>query len=584
MKPGTDRDASAELQEHAHSYAAMLRAVADRWRSRLATEHASSDATARLVEALSSAACTIESFERVAQGGSVLEKASPQPEHQANHNEERFRLLVQSVKDYAIFMLDPDGRIETWNPGAESLKGYSPAEAIGNHFSIFYPDEEKTAGKPAHALQIANAEGRYEEEGWRVRKDGTLMWASVTITAVRESSGALQGFAKVTRDFTARHTAEAALKESEERFRLMIEAIQDYAIFMLDVHGRVTSWNVGAQRIKGYLAHEIIGSSFRVFYAPEAAAAGYPERELEIAQLMGRFEEEGWRVRKDGTRFWANVILTPVRGSSGELLGFAKVTRDTTERRRAEEAMKELHASLELRVQERTDELASANKELEAFSYSVSHDLRAPLRGLDGFSKMLLASAGEKLKAEEQDYLHRIRSAAQRMSQLIDDMLSLARLSRAPLTLEQVQISEVAESILSELQLTQPARSVEFVLQPGLVARADPRLLRIVLENLLGNAWKFTSKTPATCIEVGSITKEHRVTYFVRDNGVGFNMKYASKLFTPFQRLHSAREFEGTGIGLATVNRIVRRHGGDVWVESARDRGTTFFFTLEGLR
>ncbi|MEV8437488.1 PAS domain S-box protein [Actinosynnema sp. NPDC051121] len=255
--------------------------------------------------------------------------------------EDAYRLLVDSVLDYAIFMLDPAGRIVSWNAGAEQIKGYAARDVLGEHFSIFYPPEDLDARKPWHGLEVAAEVGRFEDEGWRLRKDGTRFWANVVITALTDASGELRGFAKVTRDMTERMRAEEALKASEERFRLLVQGVLDYAIFMLDPAGRVISWNAGAERIKGYSAEEIVGEHFSIFYPPEDLVARKPWRELEVAVDVGRFEDEGWRLRKDGTRFWANVVITALTDASGELRGFAKVTRDMTEHRRVERTLTE---------------------------------------------------------------------------------------------------------------------------------------------------------------------------------------------------------------------------------------------------
>ena len=508
------------------------------------------------------------------------EPASRALERELLRGEERFRLLVESVKDYAIFLLDRSGHIQSWNAGAERLKGYRADEIIGKHFSIFYTPEDLEAKKPARELVIAADEGRYEEEGWRVRKDGSHFWANVVITAVREE-GMLIGYSKVTRDLTERKLADEALRQSEERFRLMVQSVSDYAILSLDPSGHIASWNEGAQRIKGWTPQEAIGNHFRMFYPREAADSGHPERELEIATVEGRYEEEGWRVRKDGSQFWANVVISAMRNETGKLIGFVKVTRDMTERRLAQQALERAAAELEHRVEERTAQLAEANRELEAFGYSVSHDLRAPLRALDGFSKRVMQSAAAKLDDTERDGLARVRAAAQRMSQLIDDMLSLSRLVRVSLEPRNVDVTAIVLAIVDELRRAHPDRLVNVEIATGMQAYADPQLLRIAFDNLLRNAWKFTRKQSDARIEIGCETIDGRRVYHVRDNGVGFDQAYADKLFVPFQRLHSAREFEGSGIGLATVHRVVRRHGGDVWAESAPDRGATFFFTLE---
>ncbi|WP_091292876.1 PAS domain-containing sensor histidine kinase [Amycolatopsis xylanica] len=257
----------------------------------------------------------------------------------ADGHEAALNLLVQNVVDYAIFLLDPRGHIITWNAGAERIKGYQADEIIGRHFSTFYPPEDIAADKPGRELETAIAEGRLEDEGWRLRKDGTRFWANVIITALFDETGALQGFGKVTRDLTERRDAENALRESEERFRLIVQGVSDYGIFMLDPGGRVASWNAGAERINGYRADEIIGKHFSIFYPPEDS--GKPARELETAIARGRLEDEGWRLRKDGSRFWANVVITALFDETGELRGFGKVTRDLTERRSAESALGE---------------------------------------------------------------------------------------------------------------------------------------------------------------------------------------------------------------------------------------------------
>jgi PAS domain S-box-containing protein len=265
-----------------------------------------------------------------------------QDKQRASHKADQLRLLVHGTTEYAIFMLDPHGRIVTWNAGAERIKQYRAEEIIGQHFSRFYPQEANDRGWPAHELKVAAAEGRFEDEGWRVRKDGSRFWANVVITALRNEHGDLQGFSKVTRDLTARKQAEEALRRSEERFRLLVEGVKDYAIFLLDPQGHVASWNPGAERIKGYKAEEIIGQHFSRFYPQEAVDRGWPAHELTVAKAEGRFEDEGWRVRKDGTLFWANVVITALHDEAGSFVGYSKITRDLTERKRSEENARRL--------------------------------------------------------------------------------------------------------------------------------------------------------------------------------------------------------------------------------------------------
>ncbi|WP_247892745.1 PAS domain-containing protein [Azospirillum baldaniorum] len=254
--------------------------------------------------------------------------------------ERRFELLVNSVHDYAIYMLDPHGIVTSWNPGVQRFKGYTAAEIIGQHFSRFYTDDDQRAGVPQRALSIASIEGKFEAEGWRVRKDGTRFWAHVIIDPIRDDTGKLIGFAKITRDVTERKQAQEALQQSEARFRLLVQGVIDYAIFMLDTTGHITNWNSGAQRMKGYAAEEIIGEHFSRFYTAEDRANGVPMQGLRTAEQTGKFETEGWRLRKDGTRFWASVVIDAIRDDNGRLVGFAKVTRDITERKLARKRWK----------------------------------------------------------------------------------------------------------------------------------------------------------------------------------------------------------------------------------------------------
>ena len=247
--------------------------------------------------------------------------------------EDRYRLLVDSVTDYALYMLDPDGYVVSWNSGAQRLKGYAEHEIVGQHFSRFYPEEDVRNGHPARNLKIARSEGRFEAEGWRVRKNGERFWAHVVVDPILSPTRQLLGFAKITRDLTERRLAEESLRRSEEQFRLLVQGVTDYAIYMLDPHGIVTSWNAGAQRIKGYAPDEMIGTHFSRFYRPEDAERGQPALALATAIAEGRFESEGWRVRKDGTQFRANVVVDPIRDAAGEIIGFAKITRDVTEKR-----------------------------------------------------------------------------------------------------------------------------------------------------------------------------------------------------------------------------------------------------------
>ena len=349
---------------------------------------------------------------------------------------------------------------------------------------------------------------------------------------------------------------------------------------MLDPEGNVLSWNAGAERLIGYRAEDILGLHISRFYPEDEPPPVSADEALAIAASEGHFREEGWRVRMDGSRFWADVTLTALRDRGGALRGFAKITHDMTERRAADEQIRTLNAELEQRVRQRTAELAQAVSELEAFSYSVSHDLRAPLRAIDGFSQALLAHAASGLDDKGRHYLDRIRAGAQRMAELIDDLLLLSRVSRSELRRAPVDVGEIAAGIVGEHRRRQPERVVDVAIAPGMRATGDRRLLAIALENLLDNAWKFTARKSPARIEVGMAPGDGDPVFFVRDDGAGFDMAYADKLFGAFQRLHAASEFEGTGIGLATAQRVIARHGGRIWAEGRPGEGATFFFTL----
>ena len=297
-------------------------------------------------------------------------------------------------------------------------------------------------------------------------------------------------------------------------------------------------------------------------------------------QIQGTYDEQYRITRPDGSIRWIRDRAYPIRDDRGKVYRVTGIAADVTQRKEAEDQIQKLNQELEQRVLQRTAQLETANKELEAFSYSVSHDLRAPLRSIDGFSKALLLGNADQLDEKGKHYLARVRGATQRMEQLIDDLLNLSRVTRGEMRREQVDLGLLAQSVATELKRVYPERAVDFLIAPDLLTEGDTRLLRVLLENLLNNAWKFTSKHSQAKIELGATEMSGRKTFYVRDDGAGFDMNYADKLFAPFQRMHSQKEFDGTGIGLATVQRIIQRHGGHVWAEGAVDEGATFFFQL----
>jgi PAS domain S-box-containing protein len=385
---------------------------------------------------------------------------------------------------------------------------------------------------------------------------------------------------ELQQEISERERVEEALRASELRFRSVVQSAND-AIILSDSLGTVIFWNKGAQAIFGYTEPEVLGQPLP-FLMPEryrdAHLKGLERYRLtQIPGIIGQtLELHG--LRKDGSEFPLEISLATWK--VGDEAFFSGILRDITERKRAEEEIYKLNKELEQRVLQRTAQLEAANQELEAFAYSVSHDLRAPLRSIDGFSQVLLKNYLDKLDARGQHFLQRVRAASQRMGELIDDLLSLSRVTRMDLRHETVDLSALARTIAAELREAQPHRQVEFVIADGLTVQGDGRLLRVVLENLLGNAWKFTSTHPRARIEFATLQQGGEKVYVVRDDGVGFDMAYAEKLFRPFQRLHAVDEFEGTGIGLATVQRIIHRHGGRIWAEGAVDQGASICFTL----
>jgi PAS domain S-box-containing protein len=494
-------------------------------------------------------------------------------------SEERFRLLVEQVQDYAIILLDSKGVVQTWNATAQRVTGYAAAEIIGQSPIFLYTQEDRAASKREALLQTARTAGRVEDEGWRVRKDGSRFWANVVLTALHDESGQLCGFANVTRDITERKRAEAALQESEARFHVMADTAP------------VLVWTSGSDALRNFFNKpwlEFTGQTLEHELGNGWAEDIHPEdrqRCLEIYQsafdARKKFKTEYRLRRADGEYRWILENGVPRHEPDGTFAGYIGSCIDITEDKRVADEIRRLNVELELRVFERTAQLEASNKELESFSYSVSHDLRAPLRSIDGFGLALLEDCADKLDAQGKDYLRRVRDATQRMARLIDDLLNLARVTREEMRRECVDLSALARSISADLKKTQPDRKVTFAIADGVVANGDAHLLRVALENLLGNAWKFTNKRPRTRIEFGVARQNGNSAYFVRDDGAGFDMTYAGKLFGAFQRLHSNQEFEGTGIGLATVKRVVRRHGGHVWAESAMGQGATFYFTLQ---
>ena len=487
------------------------------------------------------------------------------------------RLLVDSVRDYAIFALDPDGNVLSWNAGAEYLKGYTADEIIGRHFSIFYPPEKIAEKFPEYELEVARRDGRFEDEGWRIRKDGSRFWANVVITALRGESGTLVGFAKVTRDLTERFLAEEALRESEERFRLLIQGVKDYAIFMLDPTGHVVSWNEGAQRIKGYEAAEIIGRHFSTFYPAEDVAADKPRHELEIAISEGKYEEEGWRVRKDGSLFWASVLITAVRAGDGRLVGFAKVTRDLTERRAATERA--------LADARRVTEAETASRIKSEFLATMSHELRTPINATLGYTEILSLGLRGPVTETQREDLERIRISQQYLLGIITDLLNYSRMEAGEMDydLSPVSVQAIVDAVMPMVgpQARKKRLTLEWMTcDEELVVQVDRTKGEQVMLNLLSNAVKFTPNGGR--VTVGCTAGEGTITISVADTGPGIPEDQQAAIFEPFVQLGRSRtsSHEGTGLGLAISRDLARAMGGDVTVESVPGKGSTFAFVL----
>jgi PAS domain S-box-containing protein len=463
-----------------------------------------------------------------------------------------FQLMAESVRDYAIFLLDPQGNIMTWNPGAERAKQYKADEIIGRHFSIFYTAPDIERNWPAHELERATMEGRFEDEGWRVRKDGTRFWASVVITALRDEKGKLLGFSKITRDLSQRRDQEERLRRSEERFRLLIEGVQDYAIYMVNPEGMVTSWNAGARRIKGYEAAEVMGKHFSRFYGADDIAAGKPWAELAMAREHGRAEDEGWRVRKDGSRFWARVVVTALRDDDGRLYGFAKVTQDMTQQRH-------------------TEALEQATRQVQDFIAVLAHELRNPLAPIRNAAQLL---QGATPGSEDFEVARRAidRQSAQ-LTRIVDDLLDIGRITRGSFSIHPKAV-DLRDIVARALETARPGiesgrheLSVDLPAEPIPLQGDELRLIQ-ALTNVLNNAARYTNTGGKIAV---SLRREDGFALLsVRDTGQGIAPEFMGSIFGMFVQGSGAlsRPQSGLGVGLALARTIVELHHGTIEAKS----------------
>ncbi|WP_036266779.1 PAS domain-containing sensor histidine kinase [Methylobacterium sp. 10] len=486
-------------------------------------------------------------------------------------DDERYRLLVDSIVDYAIYMLDPQGRVASWNRGAQRFKGYTDAEIIGEHFSRFYTDDDRAIDLPGRALRIAATEGRFEQEGWRVRKDGSLMWAHVLIDPIRGEDGTLVGYAKVTRDLTERRAALAALERSEQHFRLLVQGVRDYAIYMLDPQGKVTSWNRGAQRFKGYTDDEIIGEHFSRFYTDEDRTSGLPAKALRTAATEGRFEAEGWRVRKDGTCFWAHVVIDPIRGEHGELIGFAKITRDVTERRNTERTLEDTRARF---VQ---------SQKMEAIGQltgGVAHDfnnLLAVVLGNLHLARKRLPPDRKLLQLVENSI-----QAAERGATLTKRMLAFARQQK--LETGPVDVPKLVWGMAELLKGSIGAGIlVDMLFPPELpLANVDANQLELALLNLAVNARDAMPEGGTITIaareamvardEAPGLGPGRYVCLSVTDTGDGMDEQTLDRATEPFFTTKGVGK--GTGLGLSMIHGFAEQSGGRLFLKSVPGQGT----------
>jgi len=476
-----------------------------------------------------------------------------------------YKRMIEQAKDYALFVLDQSGRIMTWNAGAERLKGYAPDEIIGRHFSVFYTREAIESKWPEHELEIATVEGRFEDEGWRLRKDGSRFWANVVITALRDDDGKLLGFSKITRDLSERRLHEQALRHSEERFRLLVEAVEDYAIYMLDPEGVIASWNLGAERIHGYPREDIVGQHFSHLFTPEDIAAGKPWEELGRARRSGRAEGEGWRLKNTGARFWARAVLTAVHDDAGHLRGFAKITQDLTERRHVQD-------------------LEKASQNVNEFIAMLAHELRNPLAPIRNAVEVMAKARGD---ADAHEAMRQTidRQSAQ-LARIVDDMLDIARITRGGLIIERGRV-ELADVVHRAVETAAPAiedarHTLELdVPVSGLIVRGDRDRLTQVVANVLNNAARYTPHGGRIAVRARAEHGEALVS--VRDTGRGIAPQLIERIFDMFVqgRAPLERVGGGLGIGLALARRIAELHGGALQAKSEGEgKGSEFILRL----
>lgn len=492
---------------------------------------------------------------------------------------ERLRLFVGGVTDYAIYMLSPEGIVSSWNAGAQRFKGYSEQDILGQHFSVFYTQEDRASGLPARAMQTALTEGKFEDEGWRVRKDGSRFWASVVMDPIRDAAGTLVGFAKITRDITERKKHQDALHASEEKFRILVQGVTDYAIYMLSPKGDITNWNEGAKRIKGYVAPEVIGTHFSRFYTDEDRAVGLPDKALRIATEEGRYESEGWRVRKDGTHFWAHVVIDPIKSDMGDLLGFAKITRDITERREAAIALQKAQEALF-----QSQKMEAIGKLTGGIAHDFNNLLSVILNGMSVLRRDIHSDYGLRV-------LDTMERAVLRGSTLTQQLLSFAR--QQPQRLEKYHINRVINSFEAVLQRANTT-SLDFhirLAEPLPQVMMDATQFEAALLNLVVNARDATAAGGSISLSTEAVNLPEQsmnnlpagryVKINLCDTGEGMSPEVKARAIEPF--FTTKPTGKGTGLGLSQVYGFIQQSNGDMQIESSLGQGTCISLYLPAI-
>ncbi len=488
-----------------------------------------------------------------------------------------YQRMIEEIQDYAIILLDKDGIIRNWNRGAEKIKLYSEEEILGKHFSIFYLQEDLDNNLPQRLITLAANTGRAGQEGWRKRKDGSKFWGSITITALHDEENNIIGFCKVTRDLTDKKMAEDSLRLSEERYHQMIAEVQDYAIILLTAEGLIENWNAGAEKIKGYTSKEVVGKRFDIFYTPEDRENDLPNLLLNEARLTGKATQEGWRVRKDGTRFWAMIVITALHNKSQEVIGFSKVTRDLTQKKLVEDRLAAYTAELEIQ-----------NSELEQFAYVASHDLQEPLRKIQTFAELIKENLNDKAFVTR--YFEKLELSAKRMSELIRSLLNYSRLSKDKHDADKAEINlnTLVSDVMQDFELLIQEKKAVINCARLPTITGNPIQLGQLFSNLIGNSLKYCNVKPVIKISSRIVRKEqiedapntltereyHQIDF--QDNGIGFEEEYRILIFSLFQRLHSKQEYAGAGIGLALCKKIVENHHGFISANAEIGKGAIF--------